>query len=220
MLSTRSIILFFCSLALLSHSCNTSSNFSELKEGDLLFVVGKSQSEQTKAIKGSTSKKGDIPYSHVGIVRFVEKDVYVIEATPSGGVIQTLLYEFMQKAEKVEGKPLIAVGRLKPEYQYLVPRAVERAANQLGRPYDYAFDEENDDYYCSELMRFSYLDSLENPIFPPIAMTFKNRETGETEAYWKRHFAGLQLEIPEGKPGTNPADLSKSPAIDIVHRYY
>ena len=182
MLSTRSIILFFCSLALLSHSCNTSSNFSELKEGGSAFVVGKSH-RADQGHQGQHIEKGDIPYSHVGIVRFVEKDVYVIEATPSGGVIQTLLYEFMHKAEKVEGKPLIAVGRLKPEYQYLVPRAVERAANQLGRPYDYAFDEENDDYYCSELVRFSYLDSLENPIFPPISMTFKNRETGETEAY-------------------------------------
>ena len=155
-----------------------------------------------------------------GIVKFDKKDVYVIEATPSDGIIQTLLYEFIQKAEKRKGRPLIAVGRVKPEFQYIVPLAVENAGDLLGRPYDYAYEEGNDAYYCSELIRFAYLDSLRNPIFPAIAMTFKNRETGETEAYWTKHFAGLQQEIPEGKPGTNPADMAKSPVIDIVHTYY
>lgn len=208
------------SVIIILQACNTTHNYDELKEGDLLFIVGKSKSEQTSAIKRSTSQKEEVPYSHVGIVKFDKKDVYVIEATPSDGIIQTLLYEFIQKAEKRKGRPLIAVGRVKPEFQYIVPLAVEKAADQLGRPYDYAYDEGNDAYYCSELVRFSYLDSLRNPIFPAVSMTFKNKETGETEAYWEKHFAGLQLEIPEGKSGTNPVDMSKSPIIDIVHKYY
>ncbi len=211
--------LSLCILAILQ-ACNT-SNYEGLQDGDLLFIVGKSKSEQTDAIKKSTSKKDEIQFSHVGIVKFSDKkDVYVIEATPSDGIIQTLLYEFMQNAEKIKGKPLIAVGRVKPEYQYIIPFAVEKAGDQLGRSYDYAYEEGNDAYYCSELVRFTYLDSLQNPIFPAVAMTFKNKETGETEAYWKKHFAGLQLEIPEGEPGTNPADMAKSAVIDIVHTYY
>ena len=212
-------LLSWCVIFLLQ-ACDTTHSYEELKEGDLLFIVGKSKSEQTGAIKRSTSQKDEVPYSHVGIVKFDKKDVYVIEATPSDGIIQTLLYEFIQKAEKRKGRPLIAVGRVKPEFQYIVPLAVEKAGDQLGRSYDYAYEEGNDAYYCSELVRFSYIDSLRNPIFPAVAMTFKNKETGETEAYWERHFAGLQLEIPEGKPGTNPVDMSKSPVIDIVHKYY
>ena len=208
------------SVIIILQACNTTHNYNELKEGDLLFIVGKSKSEQTSAIKRSTSQKEEVPYSHVGIVKFDKKDVYVIEATPSDGIIQTLLYEFIQKAEKRKGRPLIAVGRVKPEFQYIVPLAVENAGDLLGRPYDYAYEEGNDAYYCSELVRFSYLDSLRNPIFPAVSMTFKNKETGETEAYWEKHFAGLQLEIPEGKSGTNPVDMSKSPIIDIVHKYY
>mgnify|MGYP000917359297 FL=1 len=208
------------SVIIILQACNTTHNYDELKEGDLLFIVGKSKSEQTSAIKRSTSQKEEVPYSHVGIVKFDKKDVYVIEATPSDGIIQTLLYEFIQKAEKRKGRPLIAVGRIKPEFQYIVPLAVENAGDLLGRPYDYAYEEGNDAYYCSELVRFSYLDSLRNPIFPAVSMTFKNKETGETEAYWEKHFAGLQLEIPEGKSGTNPVDMSKSPIIDIVHKYY
>jgi len=208
------------SVIIILQACNTTHNYDELKEGDLLFIVGKSKSEQTSAIKRSTSQKEEVPYSHVGIVKFDKKDVYVIEATPSDGIIQTLLYKFIQKAEKRKGRPLIAVGRVKPEFQYIVPLAVENAGDLLGRPYDYAYEEGNDAYYCSELVRFSYLDSLRNPIFPAVSMTFKNKETGETEAYWEKHFAGLQLEIPEGKSGTNPVDMSKSPIIDIVHKYY
>lgn len=208
------------SVIIILQACNTTHNYDELKEGDLLFIVGKNKSEQTSAIKRSTSQKEEVPYSHVGIVKFDKKDVYVIEATPSDGIIQTLLYEFIQKAEKRKGRPLIAVGRVKPEFQYIVPLAVENAGDLLGRPYDYAYEEGNDAYYCSELVRFSYLDSLRNPIFPAVSMTFKNKETGETEAYWEKHFAGLQLEIPEGKSGTNPVDMSKSPIIDIVHKYY
>ena len=208
------------SVIIILQACNTTHNYDELKEGDLLFIVGKSKSEQTSTIKRSTSQKEEVPYSHVGIVKFDKKDVYVIEATPSDGIIQTLLYEFIQKAEKRKGRPLIAVGRVKPEFQYIVPLAVENAGDLLGRPYDYAYEEGNDAYYCSELVRFSYLDSLRNPIFPAVSMTFKNKETGETEAYWEKHFAGLQLEIPEGKSGTNPVDMSKSPIIDIVHKYY
>ena len=208
------------SVIIILQACNTTHNYDELKEGDLLFIVGKSKSEQTSAIKRSTSQKEEVPYSHVGIVKFDKKDVYVIEATPSDGIIQTLLYEFIQKAEKRKGRPLIAVGRVKPEFQYIVPLAVENAGDLLGRPYDYAYEEGNDAYYCSELVRFSYLDSLRNPIFPAVAMTFKNKETGKTEAYWEKHFAGLQLKIPEGELGSNPVDMSKSSVIDIVHKYY
>ena len=219
MFTKKFFLLSWCIIVILQ-ACNTTHNYNELKEGDLLFIVGKSKSEQTSAIKRSTSQKEEVPYSHVGIVKFDKKDVYVIEATPSDGIIQTLLYEFIQKAEKRKGRPLIAVGRVKPEFQYIVPLAVENAGDLLGRPYDYAYEEGNDAYYCSELVRFSYLDSLRNPIFPAVSMTFKNKETGETEAYWEKHFAGLQLEIPEGKSGTNPVDMSKSPIIDIVHKYY
>lgn len=209
--------LLLC-IVLFLPACN--QNSFELNDGDLLFIAGKNGSEQTDAIKKSTSFSNEISFSHVGIVKLEGQNIYVIEATPSDGVIRTLLYDYMQKAEKRKGKPLIAVGRLKPRYRYVIPKAVENAEELLAKPYDIFYDEENDAYYCSELVRFSYLDSLRNPIFPALAMTFKNKATGETEAYWKKHFAGLQREIPEGKPGTNPADMSQSSVIDIVHTYY
>ena len=112
------------SVIIILQACNTTHNYDELKEGDLLFKVGKSKSEQTSAIKRSTSQKEEGPYSHVGIVKFDKKDGIRHRSYPSDGIIQTLLYEFIQKAEKTKRKTPDAVGRVKPEFQYIVPLAV------------------------------------------------------------------------------------------------
>lgn len=208
--------LMVSALIILS-GCN--NNF-KLQDGDLLFAVDKDETELVNAIKSSTSVEKGIPFSHVGIVKIEDENVYVIEATTSDGVIKTLLYNFMQKAAKLKGEPIIAVGRVNPQYSYLVSKAIENAEESLATPYDFAYDETNDQLYCSELIRFAYVDSTGNPIFEPLAMSFKNKKTGETEPYWIQHFQKLGEEVPEGKPGTNPADMAKSPVIKIVHTYY
>lgn len=211
-----SAFIFFI---LLFIGCNNKSKF-DLQEGDLLFSVGKNSSELHKAIQESTSTQKEISYSHVGIVKHEESGVYVIEANAPEGVLKTFLKDFLSRAAQKNNKPLVAVGRLKPAYRYVIPQAIENAEDRIARPYDFAFEEENDAYYCSELVRFSYLDSLGNPIFAPLTMSFKNKETGEIDPYWIKHFMGIETEIPEGKLGTNPADMAKSKIIKIVHTYY
>lgn len=217
MIFRLSFLLFL--FVLFFPNCSSKSSF-ELNSGDLLFVSGNSPSQQTNAIKRSTSVPDEISFSHVGILKREEENIYVIEAVMPDGVVKTLLCDFMQKAEKQRGKPLVAVGRLKPQYRYLLPKAIEKAEEFLTKPYDNAYEEGNQAFYCSELVRFAFLDSLQNPIFPPLCMSFKNKETHTTEPYWKKHFAALGMEIPEGKPGTNPADMAKSSYIEIVHTYY
>ena len=51
-------------------------------------------------------------------------------------------------------------------------------------------------------------------------MSFKNTETGNSDPYWLKHFEKLGEPVPEGEPGTNPADMALSPVIEIVHEYY
>ncbi len=214
----KSGVAFLLFSVIFLQACNK-NNF-KLQEGDLLFSVGRSNSELQRAIQESTSVGKEISFSHVGIVKHEGDAVYVIEANSPEGVVKTFLNDFMNEAGHLNNRPLVAVGRLKPQYRYLIPNAMENAEDMIASPYDFAFDEENNAYYCTELVRFSYLDSLGNPIFQPLAMSFKNKETGETDPYWIKHFLGIEKEIPEGKPGTNPVDMAKSPIIKIVHLYY
>lgn len=146
-------------------------------------------------------------------------NTYVLEATTPEGVVKTELEEFFEKTAVIDDKHLIVVGRVRKEFDYIIPNAIKNAEKYLGKGYDYSYDETNNQFYCSELVRFSFLDSLNNPIFEPIPMTFKNPETDTIDSYWIKHFEKLGKTVPEGKPGTNPADMTKSPVIEIVYKY-
>jgi len=205
-------------LALLS--CHTADKPFELLSGDLLFSVSSGNSELLGAIQNSTSEKEEIPFSHVGIVSVEEDDIYVIEATAPEGVIRSTLDDFFGEAASLEGKKLIAVGRLHRKWRNTIPEALEAAVTCLGKEYDYLYDESNDAYYCSELVRKVFIDSAGNPLFEPLPMSFKNMKTGNTDPFWEEHFGKLHSSVPEGEPGTNPADMARSGIIQIVHTYY
>lgn len=210
------LILFFF---VLFQVCGEKNNQFELQTGDLLFSIGKGNSELLVAIQVSTGEDMDIPFTHVGIVSVENDKTYVLEATSPEGVVKTGLEEFFEKTAVIDDKHLIIVGRVIKEFDYIIPNAIKNAEKHLGKRYDYAYDETNNQFYCSELVRFSFLDSLDNPIFEPIPMTFKNPETDTIDSYWIKHFEKLGKTVPEGKPGTNPVDMTKSPVIEIVYKY-
>ncbi|MGI6572830.1 MAG: YiiX/YebB-like N1pC/P60 family cysteine hydrolase [Fermentimonas sp.] len=210
----------FLILAVLVQACGNVKDRFELQTGDLLFSVGKENSELLIAIQNSTGKDKDVPFTHVGIVSVEEGKIYVLEATAPEGVIKTTLEDFFGKTATLNDNPLIAVGRVKKEFEYTITNAIKNAEKHLGKRYDYVYSETNDQFYCSELVRFAFLDLLGNPIFEPLAMSFINTETGTVDPYWVKHFEKLGEPVPEGEPGTNPADMVRSPVIDIVHEYY
>lgn len=210
-------ILLFCATVFMQ-AC--SHKDFVLQNGDLLFAVGKENTAFVNAIKNSTSGAKEIPFSHVGIAEIAGDSTYVIEATSPEGVVRTPLAHFFADALSDNNKTYIAVGRLKKQYRYSIPQAIHHAKSFLGNGYDYAYDETNNTFYCSELVRIAFTDSTGNQIFPPLAMSFKNKETGETEPFWTEHYKKLGIPVPEGKPGTNPMDMYKSSVIDIVHTYY
>lgn len=204
-------------MSLFVFSCQTEDKDFELKNGDLLFSVGKGESELLKAIQNATSKVKEIPFSHVGII-FIENDsVFVLEAAPKYGVVKTPIQDFISEVAEINGKPMIAVGRVKKKYAESAAHAPSNALKHIGKKYDFAYSEKNDEMYCSELVRFSFLDSNGVPIFSAFPMSFKNKETGEDVPFWIEHFKKMGQEVPEGKPGTNPADMAKSEVLEIVH---
>ena len=207
-------------LIILLFGCKPNMDGFELKEGDLLFSVGTEGSDFISAIQNSTSDDLEVPYSHVGIVSIEGDKVSVIEAKPGDGVVVSTLADFFRDAASADNKTYIAVGRLIPELQYTIPNAIESALQNLRKEYDFLYDEGNDSFYCSELVRFSFVDSAGNYIFEPLSMSFKNKETGEIDSFWTELFKQHNLPVPEGEPGTNPADMAKSDRIEIVHTYF
>lgn len=189
-----------------------------LETGDLLFQVN-GRSRYTDAIRNVTSGIEQLEFTHVGVVNIEQGDTCVLEAVPFG-VIKSKLNKFFRSSAKQNGNPIVVVGRLKPQLQKYIPAAIERIKKLLGKRYDYIFDPNDDDYYCSELVYVTYLRKRNKPIFKMKPMTFRDKRTGETSPLWIEHFKRHKCEIPEGVLGTNPGDMSRSKEIRIVHHYF
>jgi len=191
----------------------------KLQNGDLIFQ--EDCSEGTKnTIKEVTASIGDFQFTHVGIVYIDEKDEpYVIEATRPKVAI-TPLKEYLYPEDGKACFPRSVVGRLKPEYQRLIPAAIDEAKKLIGKDYDDGFVLGNDKYYCSELI-YEILLKANNgrPVFPLNVMTFKAAETGEITEGWIEYFDQYGLSVPEGELGINPGIMSRSDVIEIVHYY-
>jgi uncharacterized protein YycO len=198
------------------------------QNGDILFQDG-SKSDFNDAIKNVTSSWKGKNFSHCGII-FIDStnfingtknvpEIYVIEAI-SEGVKLTHFSDFLARNTDANNNPKVVVGRIIDSLRYTIPLAIENAQKMLGADYDFAFDFENDKYYCSELVYFSFLDRDGEYIFETNPMTFINQETNQVDKNWIEHFDKLGIEIPEGKEGINPGGLSKSKFITIIYSYY
>jgi len=188
----------------------------ELKNGDLIFQEACPDNKENP-IKEVTGSIGDFQFTHIGIVYIDSNDsVFVLEATHPKVVLSTL-GEYLHPKDK-DCPPISVVGRLKPEYHSLIPKALEIGFTLIGKDYDYGFVLGNDMYYCSELV-YDILKQANNgkEVFPLNIMTFKSKETGQTTQGWIDYFESRDLPIPEGELGINPGAMSKSKVIDIIH---
>lgn len=189
-----------------------------LETGDLLFQVN-GQSAYTEAIRNVTTGIDWLEFTHVGAVCIEDGKIYVLEAIPYG-VVKSPIETFFRQSLMSDGKPVVVVGRLKPRLRRCIPQAMDRIKALLGKRYDFVFDPDDDDYYCSELIQACYLKPNGKPIFRSAPMTFRDKNSGEVSPLWIEHFKRFDCKIPEGVPGTNPGDMSRSRKIRIVHRYF
>ena len=128
-------------------------------------------------------------YTHVALVETVGDTLWIIDATPtSNPTIYRLTISFDTAA------------------------VLTRAKSLIGQPYDDAFLPDNGKIYCSELIYEVFLDSVGNHLFKPKPMNWRSKD-GNLPEYWQNHFKALDMPVPEGVPGTNPTDLSRSPLL-------
>lgn len=175
-----------------------------MQSGDLLFVSA-GNTDMGEAIQKSTGK-----YTHVAILE-VEKDdkynggqaVWVIEADPDKGVVRTSWANWYDRFN-------VSYYRLTIPFD--TAAVIERAKSFVGQEYDDAFLPNNGKVYCSELVYECYLDSAGNHFFEAKPMNWRDKK-GKLPKYWKKHFKKLKMPVPEGVPGTNPTDISRSPLL-------
>ena len=165
---------------------------SFVKTGDLLFVSDTSGMGQ--AVKESTGQ-----YTHVAMVERVGDSLFIIDATQKRGVARRPIEKTFASKMPVE------------VYRLTIPfdtsAVLTRAHALLGKPYDNAFLPDNDAYYCSELIQTAFGDLFESK-----PMNWRDKE-GNLPEYWQKHFKELGMPVPEGVPGTNPTDMSRSPLL-------
>lgn len=190
-------------------SCN---NF-KLKEGDLLFQDLDS-SPLCEAIESVTSGYNNYNISHIGFVINVNDELKVLEAIPPK-VKLTDLDTFLFRSTDSNNNPKVFVGRLDEKFKNLIPVAVDYSLSKLEFKYDEFFLINNNKYYCSELIYESFKN---NNIFKLEKMNFKNLD-GEQNEIWVKYFNELNMTIPQDMLGINPASMSKSKNINIIHFY-
>ena len=177
---------------------------TKLEEGDLLFCIAKENNNITDVTQGVSEAKID----HVAILHWQNGKAFALEAIHKG-VVLTPLDSFLCRNDS-----MVAVGRLRDTTG--VAASVKRAMSFVGRPYDFLFMPGNDAFYCSELVQTNYLDKCGKPVFAPIPMSFHDK-TGKVTTFWKEYYSKRNQEVPEGKPGSNPGNLSQSDKIRIVY---
>lgn len=171
----------------------------DIRPGDLLFF-------RDTAGMGSAVKESTGEYTHVAIVETVGDSIWVIDATRRRGVSRHAIEcqpgdSVFPDVYRIEGPNID------------IEATLERARSFIGRPYDNAFEPGTEALYCSELVYECYLrdfsDKKWEHLFEAKPMNWRDKD-GNMPQYWIDHFARLGKPIPEGAPGTNPTDLSRS----------
>ena len=211
------LVLFFVSVAALL-SCQRRPAADSLQAGDLVFVgipmdYSLDRGSMDEAIASSTGTD-TLNLIHVAIADVDEQGEWIIDATIKRGVDRHPLDTFITDFTLKDGSyPVFIVKRLKDP-----SKASEYVANSrkyLGRPYDLHFGVSDDSLYCSELVRDCYVGPDGKHVFGTVPMNFKGPD-GEFPLYWRQLFEKLGSPIPQDVPGTNPQDMSKSPALVTV----
>lgn len=220
-MTKKILVLLLCIFGWISTSFG---QYERIHNGDLLFVglpldyeSSSDTSGMADAIAAATGKTGEINYIHVAILE-VDKEgkVWIIDATTKHGVdrhpIDTFLSDFTLRNGEL---PILDVMRLR--HNKGVDQYVSNAKQFLGRGYDVYFLPNNEEKYCSELVRDSYIMTNGKYIFSEAPMNFKSAD-GTFPPYWIRLFDYIHQPIPQGVPGTNPNGMSKERALKRVER--
>jgi uncharacterized protein YycO len=182
----------------------------QLRDGDLIFQ-DMDCGPLCDAIEAVTQGYNGNDFSHMGMVYHRNDSLFIIEAAGKAVRLNTL-----EKFSKNTTKPMY-VGRLKKQYQKIIPQAIAFSLKQLGVPYDTEYVYNNGSYYCSELIYDTFKDANKNkPFFALYPMTYKQPGTDDFYQAWVDYYKQIGKPIPQGQAGCNPGGISTSDKIDML----
>lgn len=192
-----------------------------IQNGDLLFVGLPldyhivDTASMDEAISAATGQENEVNFIHVAILEVDENDsLWIIDATIKHGVDRHPFSVFVSDFTLNDGSsPEMVVMRLQDNAN--VNKYVENAKTYCGREYDMHFLPDNEEQYCSELVRNSYTTSTGAYIFSESPMNFKSAD-GTFPPYWVELFDLLGEPIPQGVMGTNPNEMSQEQCLKRV----
>ncbi|WP_426430653.1 YiiX/YebB-like N1pC/P60 family cysteine hydrolase [Winogradskyella sp. HB-48] len=190
-------------------SCTTATT---IKSGDIVFR-GASQSDLSEAINEVTQTEKATNYTHMGICSVENKNVFVYHSDLGKGVVKEPLELFLKSEDASTYSA--DVYRIKNSTKPQIERAISKAKDLLGEPYNFTYILEDKGYYCSE---YIYELFKEDNVFTLEPMTFKNAETNTFHDGWVTHYKDLGIEIPEGKLGCNPNGMAASKTLAFIKR--
>lgn len=206
------LFLYCCTLA---PSCNHSHHSEQLQEGDLLFQ-NLNCGDLCVAIETATEGVDGKDFSHCAMVVNVNDTLKVIEAIGEKVQVISLQNFFARSGDTTQIKN-VTIGRVKQEFENLIPKAISNAKLLLGQPYDDEFLLSNGKWYCSELIYEAFKQANnQNDFFELEPMTFEDPKTQNFFPAWIKYYKELNTEIPEGKEGINPGLISRSNKIQII----
>ena len=183
---------------------------TDLRSGDLLFFAPAKDNAITKVTQGI----GDVAIDHVAIVHRTNSSITTIEAVHRGVVEMPIDSTWARTRQKSE---TVIVGRINGGLD--IPASIARALQHLGKPYDFFFEPSDSAIYCSELVQKAFVDIEGKPVFHTIPMSFHTPD-GKILPYWTEYYRRAGKTVPEGAPGTNPGQLSRSRRLIILGRLY
>jgi len=180
-----------------------------VQDGDLLFVTA-AATGLSGAINDATARQGAASFDHVALVAHDAHGQVVLHADEEGSRQQTLA-DFVAQARAKQRQ--VVVYRLKREQRDAIPEAIAQAHTLLGKPYNFTYVQAEDSYYCSDFIERAF---RAHHVFALQPMNFKNPRTGRISQYWIDFYRGKGMDVPQDQPGTNPNDMSASPALERV----
>lgn len=204
------VVLLFVAVAVEGQSQNdsslsvASSRYSEIEEGDLIFVAQASDNAITRVTQGVDA----LAIDHVAIMHRIggtAGPLYALEAIPRQGVTLTPVDSLIAR----EHGATLVLGRVQGVDAH---RSVRAALRLVGHPYDDLYLAGDSAIYCSELVQMCYVDTAGGQIFSTIPMSFHD-SSGRILDHWTEFYRQRGMAVPEGLPGTNPGQLSRHPSV-------